>query len=189
VVHPAGSVLDLDALASAEGGLAWGQGDLSSAEGGVPAPAPAVAQVEEAPVFVAASSLRAAAAEAAARFDEAMARRDVDACVDAILALEQSMLDWSADTLTSDEGDYARAQLRTMVLRLGELAVIGARDPRAVVEPFVEAMLELRGRARDAHDWTTSDWIRDRLAGASIEVRDTPTGPQWHLLNQDHGQG
>jgi cyanophycinase-like exopeptidase len=168
VVHPAGTVVELDSLASVAGGT--------------PVPAHPVAQPSPAPApEPVTSSLRAAASQASARFDDAMARRDVDACVNAILALEQAMADWSADTLTSDEGDYARAQLRTMILRLGELAVIGARDPREVVNPFVEAMLELRGRARDARDWATSDWIRDRLAGAGIEVRDTPTGPEWHL--------
>jgi hypothetical protein len=168
VVHPAGTVVEL--------------GSLASVAGGTPVPAGTVAEPPQAsapePVT---SSLRAAASQASAQFDDAMARRDVDGCVSAILALEQSIMDWSADTLTSDEGDYARGQLRTMILRLGELAVIGARDPRAVVNPFVEAMLELRGRARDARDWATSDWIRDRLASAGIEVRDTHTGAQWYL--------
>jgi len=125
--------------------------------------------------------LRAATERIAARFEAALSRRDVDGCVHAILALEQTILDWSADTLTSDEGDYARAQLRTMVGRLGELAIEGTRDPREVVGPMVEGLLELRQRARNDRDWATSDWVRDRLAAAGIEVRDTPTGAEWHL--------
>jgi cyanophycinase-like exopeptidase len=127
------------------------------------------------------TSLRAAADEAAARFDTAIAGRDVDACVAAVLDLEQALLDWSADTLTSDEGDHARRQLRRMVVRLGELATIGAADPRRAVERFVAPLLELRGRARDARDFAQSDWIRDRLAEAGVQVRDTADGADWDL--------
>ena len=90
-------------------------------------------------------------------------------------------LDWSADTLTSDEGEHARGMLRTMVVRLGELARVGARDPRAAVEPFVAALLAVRARARAGRDFGTSDEVRDRLAAAGVEVRDTPDGPTWHL--------
>ncbi len=36
-----------------------------------------------------------------------------------------------------------------------------------------------RQRAREAKDWTTSDKLRDELAGQGIVVRDTPTGPVW----------
>jgi len=105
----------------------------------------------------------------------------VDGCVAAILDLEQSLLDWAADTLTSDEGDHARRQLRRMVVRLGELAGVGAADPRERVGPFVASLLELRGRARESRDWATSDWIRDRLTEVGVEVRDTPDGAEWDL--------
>jgi len=105
----------------------------------------------------------------------------VDGCVAAILDLEQALLDWSADTLTSDEGDHARARLHSMVLRLGDLATAGARDPREVVGSFVEDLLELRHRARDAHDFATADWVRARLAASGIEVRDTRDGVEWYL--------
>src|SRR5204863_4081397 len=94
------------------------------------------------------ASLRADTDRAVAAFDAALAARDVDGCVAAILDLEQALTDWSADTLTSDEGDHARASLRRMVLRLGELASVGARDPRTLVGPYVEALLHLRRKAR-----------------------------------------
>jgi len=167
VVHRAGSVVDFASLASG----------IEASPALVPVPAP----TEPSPPSDSAPSLRAATERIAARFEAALSRRDVDGCVHAILALEQTILDWSADTLTSDEGDYARAQLRTMVGRLGELAIEGTRDPREVVGPMVEGLLELRQRARNDRDWATSDWVRDRLAAAGIEVRDTPTGAEWHL--------
>jgi cysteinyl-tRNA synthetase len=127
------------------------------------------------------ASLRSAAEAAEARFDESLARRDVDGCVTAILELEQAQLDWATDTLTSDEGERARAALRRMVLRLGELATIGARDPHDVLGPYVETILELRRRTRAGRDFATADWIRDRLDEAGVEVRDTPDGVTWQL--------
>jgi cysteinyl-tRNA synthetase len=116
-----------------------------------------------------------------AEFQAALARRDIDGCVEAILALEQALLDWSADTNVSDEAEQARAKLRAMVVSLGELATRGARDPRSVVAPYVDTLLELRARARSAKDFATSDWVRDQLIAASIEVRDTPAGVEWDL--------
>jgi cyanophycinase-like exopeptidase len=166
VVHAAGTILDLASL-----------GDMVATPADTPAPVSAPMAAEPAP----AASLRGTADEIADRFDAALAARDVDGCVTAILDLEQSLLDWSADTLTSDEGDHARAQLRRMVLRLGELATVGARDPRDLVGPFVEALLELRTRARAAKDFAASDRIRDRLAEVGVEVRDTPDGARWEL--------
>jgi cysteinyl-tRNA synthetase len=45
--------------------------------------------------------------------------------------------------------------------------------------PYVETLLELRGRARAARDYALSDLVRDRLVAAGVEVRDTPDGAQW----------
>jgi len=135
-------------------------------------------ETEPAPV---AASLRQATDELLARFDTALAARDADGCVEAILALDQSRRDWAADTNESDDLDHASAALRTMVVRLGQLAAVGARDPREAVAPFVDALLDLRARARKAKDFSTSDSIRERLTDAGIEVRDTPTGVEWVL--------
>jgi cysteinyl-tRNA synthetase len=43
--------------------------------------------------------------------------------------------------------------------------------------------LSLRALAREGGDFATSDQIRDRLADARVEVRDTPTGVEWELLS------
>ncbi|HSF25882.1 MAG TPA: hypothetical protein VLC50_00030 [Actinomycetes bacterium] len=133
---------------------------------------------------VSAPSLRGAADEAEAAFEAALAGRDVDRCVHLALELEQTIVDWSADTNESDDTDHARRVLRTMLTRLGELARVGARDPREVVGPYVELALDLRERARTGHDWAASDAVRDRLALLGIEVRDTPDGVEWVLAEQ-----
>ncbi|MDQ1621442.1 MAG: hypothetical protein QOE19_4011, partial [Actinomycetota bacterium] len=87
---------------------------------------------------------------------------------------------WQADTLQSDDQEHARRVLRAMVVRLGELADTGA-DPRGQVAPVVDVLLELRASARDGGDFASSDLIRDRLAAAGIQLRDTSGGTEWSL--------
>jgi len=125
-------------------------------------------------------SLRSAANAARRAFDAAVAARDAEGCVAAVLDLDAAILAWSSDT-DVDDADHARRTLRAMITTLGELARDGVRDPRDVVGPFVAALLELRAAARDARDYPTSDLVRDRLAAAGVEVRDTPAGPAWEL--------
>ena len=128
-----------------------------------------------------ATSLRAEAESCRTAFDRALADKDVDGCVQAVLALEQAIADWSADTLQSDDRDEARRVLRAMLVRLGDLATVGAADPRETLAPYVDLLLDLRTSARDAKDFATSDLVRDRLAAAGVEVRDTPQGAEWVL--------
>jgi cyanophycinase-like exopeptidase len=129
------------------------------------------------------TSLHDATVSAREAFDAAHAARDVDGCVAAILSLESAIHDWSTDTLQSSDVDDARRALRALVVRLGELARAGVKDPRAALAPFVEELLSLRALAREGGDFATSDQIRDRLADARVEVRDTPTGVEWELLS------
>lgn len=131
-------------------------------------------------------SLRAEADRLECVFDTALRKRDVTAAVTAILELEQAIVDWSADTEEMDGIERPRAMLRRMVTRLAELAVVGARDPRDSVAPFVEALLELREQAREEGSWTLADTLRDRLTAAGIEVRDTPLGVSWLLAGSPH---
>lgn len=119
------------------------------------------------------------AAEAA--FDAAITARDADAAVRAVLELEETMHGWAGDTSQSDAGDRARAALRRMVVRLGALAEGGVRDPATVVGPFVDELLVARDEARSEKRYAAADRIRDVLAGAGVEVRDTPAGTEWQL--------
>jgi cysteinyl-tRNA synthetase len=130
-----------------------------------------------------ATSLRAEADGLEQRFTTALAAHDLDACVAATLDLEQSITDWTADTNASDDADHARGLLRGMILRLGDLAVHGLADPADTVRPFVDALLAMRADARTRKDFAASDRIRDTLADAGIDVRDTPDGPQWTVAS------
>jgi len=114
-------------------------------------------------------------------FGEAVAERNAKAATQCVLDLDDLLLAWSRDTLQSDELDRGRAALRSMVVRLGEAADGGLRDPRETVEPLVEALLEARREARDDRRWSSADAIRDSLVSAGVEVRDTPDGTEWRL--------
>ncbi len=136
---------------------------------------------EELPTPTSDTSLQAAATQLRAVFDEALARRDADAALGACLDLEEAISDWSADTLQGRDRDVARAALRSMIVDLAGAATSGLQDPRAVLGPLVDVALDARRRVREAKDYATSDAIRDGLAAAGVEVRDTPAGVEWDL--------
>ena len=46
----------------------------------------------------------------------------------------------------------------------------------------MDMVLELRAKAKAEKDWATSDKIRDELAAAGFEVKDTKDGVTWKLL-------
>jgi cysteinyl-tRNA synthetase len=56
-----------------------------------------------------------------------------------------------------------------------------AVDVTESVRPLVDLVLELRAQARAEKRWAESDTIRDGLAAAGIEVRDTPEGVEWEV--------
>ena len=126
-----------------------------------------------------ADSLAGAAKLHEAAFTTALATRDADSAIAAILELESAIVEWSRDTLQSDDVDRARAALRSMIVRLGAAATDGVRDVRDVIGPVVEAALAARVVARSEKAFAVSDAIRDELSAAGIEVRDTPDGAEW----------
>jgi cyanophycinase-like exopeptidase len=130
-----------------------------------------------------ATSLADAAKLHETAFDTALAARDADRAVAAILDLESAIVEWSRDTLQSDDVDRARAALRSMIVRLGAAATEGVRDVRDVLGPVVEAALAARVVARSEKAFAVSDAIRDQLADAGIEVRDTPDGAEWLIAD------
>ena len=68
--------------------------------------------------------------------------------------------------------------------------ILGIRDNAAGsgsgvdLEPYkkaVDLLLEVRRNAKAAKDWATSDLIRDRLAQAGFDVKDTKDGVEWKV--------
>ncbi len=170
-VHPSGTTLDTAALGAAVG-------PPSPRAAATPAASSEHPPLESSAVP---ASLAERVRELSAAFDSAIAGRDVDAAVRVVLALDDELLAWSTDTLQSDDTDRARAALRTMVVRLGELAKVGAVDRRDIVGPFVDELLTLRTGARAGRRFAEADGVRTRLTELGVEVRDTPDGAQWVL--------
>lgn len=125
------------------------------------------------------SNLRQATDRLNDAFTQAITAGDADSAARAALDLDDAIAGWSIDTLQSDDADYARSVLRSMITRLAGAATGGLRDPREVVGPFVQVLLDLRVQVRADKRFDLSDMIRDRLAEISVEVRDTPQGAEW----------
>jgi len=169
---PAGMTLTIAELA----GLAAGPGAESAG-----ARASAVPSVTPAAPAPAPTSLHTEIARWSDEFDQAIAERDVEGAVNAVLGLDSTLVSWSGDTHQSDASDRGRATLRRMVARLGQLAQEGARDPRQVVGGFVEALLAERAAARAARRYEDADRVREALVKNGIEVRDSPDGTAWAI--------
>jgi cyanophycinase-like exopeptidase len=75
-----------------------------------------------------------------------------------------------------DERQAVRSLLARAAVAVGEPV-----DVTTAVAPFVGLLLSLRLDAREAKRWAESDAIRDGLAAAGVEVRDTPEGASWEL--------
>lgn len=57
----------------------------------------------------------------------------------------------------------------------------GSKDALKPFEDAVELLLDIRAKAKANKDWTTSDAIRDGLARAGFDVKDTKEGFEWSL--------
>jgi cysteinyl-tRNA synthetase len=134
-------------------------------------------------VAVSDSNLRQATERLNDAFTQAITAGDADAAARAALDLDDAIAGWSSDTLQSDDADYARSVLRSMITRLAGAATGGLRDPREGVGPFVQVLLDLRVQVRADKRFDLSDLIRDRLAEINVEVRDTPQGAEWGFRN------
>ena len=174
----AGTVRRRGASARVESGQSMSIRCLANLAGQETADAPALVQTA-APQ--ARSPLLDDLAKLESKFADAIGGRNARGAVEAILQLDDLLVEWSRDTLQSDELDRGRAAMRSMVVRLGEAAEGGLRDEREVVGPFVEALLEARRQARADNRYADADTIRDRLTAAGVEVRDRPEGTSWQV--------
>lgn len=95
------------------------------------------------------------------------------------------------NTLVDHKAAISAADLKelTDVMRLFAFDLLGLKDDKgadngAREEAFgkvVDMVLSLRAKAKAAKDWATSDQIRDELAAAGFEVKDTKDGSVWKL--------
>lgn len=119
--------------------------------------------------------------DAEGRFVAATRGRDSATMVAAILDLEAAIEAWSTDTDENDDSDRARAVLRGLVTRLGRAADQALADPADRLRPAVGPLVALRESLRRDRAFAEADVIRDALAAAGVELRDTPDGPRWEV--------
>ena len=172
---PAGTRMPMTSLVAAARGARESGGAVASPSGAARAPA----ESEEP------RPKRSALLDEVARLEQAfvaaLAARKAGEAADAILTLDRAILDWSADTLQTDEPDRARAVLHSLVHRLGEAASVGLRDPKEILAPLVEGLIALRAELRTEKAWQVADRLRDRLVAGGIELHDTPGGTTWTI--------
>ncbi len=179
-VFPSGSEVSLDTLADVAGSLASGETvdigwePASRRPGRTDDSSGAAARTAE--------PLRDEMAALEGTFIDALGHGDGRAAVAALLDLDSAIEARIRAGEDSPDLDNARSTFRALIVRLGETAS-GGRDPRSEVDAFVEALLALRARAREAGDWETADLIRERLADAGVEVRDSAEGSSWVLAS------
>ena len=125
--------------------------------------------------------LRDEVAQLEGAFVAAVGGRDVHGAVSELLRLDELIERRVRAGDDSADLHAARATLRALIVRLGDAATDGLRDPHDTVGPFVDALLEVRASARRAGDWTTADLVRDRLVAAEIELHDGPAGTTWTI--------
>lgn len=109
--------------------------------------------------------------EATVQFAACIKAGDSDGA--AALALELE------DELFASPSADAHLAMRSMLVQLADSARAGMTDTHSVIAPFVEILLEIRRIAREGKDYAMSDLVRDALASAGVEVRDTPEGMVW----------
>jgi cyanophycinase-like exopeptidase len=117
--------------------------------------------------------------DAERRFGRAARGHDAAGMVGAILDLEAAIHDWAADTEEDQGTGRARAVLRVLITRLGDIARDGLRDPGDGLRPAVGPLLELRSSLRAQGRYRDADVIRDALTAAGLAVHDTPEGTRW----------
>ena len=114
----------------------------------------------------------------------AIDRFNVDGLVAAILEMESVLQERIGDLGGTAERDRVRAEMRHLVVRLGELARDGGREEvREYVAPLVDVLLSMRGEARREQRFREADRLRAILADCGVEVQDTPAGTEWSLVN------
>ena len=122
--------------------------------------------------------------EPAASRGAALDRFNADGLVAAILEMESVLQERIADVGGPAERDRVRAEMRHLVVRLGDLARNGGRgEVREYVAPLIDVLLSMRGDARREQRFGEADRLRAILADCGVEVQDTPAGTEWSLVN------
>ena len=91
----------------------------------------------------------------------------------------------SGDTaLSQADIDMLKELFDTFLVELLGIRTASSAESADDLRPYAEAvdlLMEIRAKAKSDKDWATSDLIRDRLAAAGFDVKDTKNGVEWSL--------
>jgi cysteinyl-tRNA synthetase len=90
---------------------------------------------------------------------------------------------WMADTEEDQGTEQARAVLRGMIGRLGDILTDGLRDPAGKLGLAVGPLLQLRSSLRIQGRYAESDAIRAALGAAGIQIADGSDGTRWAAVD------
>jgi cysteinyl-tRNA synthetase len=111
-------------------------------------------------------------------------RVDVDGLVATILEMESVLEERIGNIAGARDRGRVRAEMRHLVIRLGDLARDGRRvEVREQVAPLVDVLISMRGEARRELRFNDADRLRAILADCGVEVQDTPSGTAWSLVH------
>jgi hypothetical protein len=136
------------------------------------------------PVEAVASPLAADLDQVSRRVEAAIASTDPGAILAALIEMDELLAGWAADTDGTGELAEARHVYHAFLARALAPPGDGHRRRPTISDEVVSVLMESRARAREQHDYAMSDRIRDALASAGIEVRDSPSGSTWQPLER-----
>lgn len=115
--------------------------------------------------------------------DRAMAALDDDLNTpEAIGVVFDAVRDGNAALAAGDAAAAATARAGVLeVMGVLGFDLVGTAGDGPDVAPLVEALLDLRARARSDRDFATSDRIRDALEAGGVIVEDSRDGARWRL--------
>lgn len=113
------------------------------------------------------------------RFEEALAAGDGTKMIMTILDLEYAIHEWSGDTEEDQGTSQARAVLRGLIARLGDIVTNGLREPAEMLRPAVGPLLDLRSALRAEGRYAEADALRAALTAGDIQINDEAGGTTW----------
>ncbi|MFB9831349.1 hypothetical protein ACFFNX_04015 [Actinoallomurus acaciae] len=128
-----------------------------------------------------AATLRDAVLDGEERFKAAERGGEAGTMVQVVLDIETAVAAWAADTEEDEGADWARNVVRSLIVRLGQAAARGFRDPHRLLEPAIQPLVDVRNELRGTGLYGLADRIREALTAAGIELRDTPYGSDWRI--------
>ncbi len=75
----------------------------------------------------------------------------------------------------------AQQRLRELLQVLGFRLESTAEAVSASAAPFIDLLIEVRGKLRKAKQWALADEVRDHLSALGVTLEDTPDGTIWKL--------